>query len=290
VRAVTAAALTALLVATVGCSSSNSTSSLTVVTSTTVLADFVHQVGGDRVSVTALVPKGGDVHTFDPSASEATAVSRAGLIVMNGLGLDDWLVSFAQEVGAGDTPDVQLAVDLPGVDYIDNNPHLWMDAAYAAKYVERVRQKLIEIDPDGREVYDSNAVRYQQQLTALDDWARAQLATIPADERRVVTFHDAFPYFAAAYDLEMVGVLVESPGQDPSPAAVARLIDAIRQSGVKVILAEAQFGDQLAQTISDETGVTVVNDLYTDTLGDAPVDTYDGALRWDVEQITKALE
>jgi len=290
VRAATAVALTALLVTTVGCSSSNSASSLTVVTSTTVLADFVHQVGGERVSVTALVPKGGDVHTFDPSASEATAVSRAGLIVMNGLGLDDWLVSFAQEVGAGDTPDVQLAVDLPGVDYIDSNPHLWMDAAYAAKYVERIRQKLIEIDPDGREVFDSNAVRYEQQLRVLDDWARAQLATIPADERRVVSFHDAFPYFAAAYDLEMVGVLVESPGQDPSPAAIARVIDAIRQSGVKVILAEAQFGDQLAQTISDETGVTVVNDLYTDTLGDAPVDTYDGALRWDVEQITNALQ
>lgn len=289
-RALSTTAVALMLVLITACAGGQPSNNLTVVTSTTVLADFVHQVGGDRVSVTALAPKGGDVHTFDPSASEATAVSRAGLIVMNGLGLDDWLVSFAQEVGAGDTPTVQLAVDLPGVDYIDNNPHLWMDAAYAAKYVERIRQKLIEIDPDGREVYDSNAVRYQQQLTALDDWARAQLATIPADARRVVSFHDAFPYFAAAYDLEMVGVLVESPGQDPSPAAIARVIDAIRQSGVKVILAEAQFGDQLAQTISDETGVTVVNDLYTDTLGDAPVDTYDGALRWDVEQITKALE
>lgn len=288
-RRITTTAIAGLLFFVAACSNGNPGSGLTVVTSTTVLADFVRQVGGDRVSVTALVPKGGDVHTFDPSPSEAVSVSHARLIVLNGLGLDDWLLSFAEQAGAADTPQLQLAVNQPDVVYIGDNPHLWMNAAYAAIYVDEIRLKLIEIDPAGQATYDANAARYGEQLATLDTWARQQLATIPAQERRVVSFHDAFPYFAAAYDLEMVGVLVEAPGQDPSPAEVARLIESIRQSGVKVILAEAQFGSQLAQTIGDETGVTVVNDLYTDSLGNPPVDTYDGALRWDVERITAAL-
>jgi manganese/iron transport system substrate-binding protein len=285
----TAAALAAVLAVGAACSPAPATGDLSVVTSSTVLADLVAQVGGDRASVSALVPRGGDVHTFDPSASQATEVSQADLIVVNGMGLDDWITPFAQQVGASDTPTVELAVDLPGVDYIDNNPHLWMNVQYAARYVERIRAKLVELDPAGADAYNANASRYQAQLTTLDDWVRGQLATIPAADRRVVSFHDAFPYFGAAYDLEMVGVLVDAPGQDPSPAQLATLIQGIRDSSVKAILAEAQFGDQLAQTIADETGAIVVSDLYTDSLGDPPVDSYEGAMRWNVDQITQAL-
>jgi len=116
------------------------------------------------------------------------------------------------------------------------------------------------------------------------------MLAIPDSERRVVSFHDAFPYFAAAYDLEIVGVLVESPGQDPSAAEVARLVDAIRQAGVGAILTESQFNPDLAETIASETDAQVVDDLYTDTLGDPPVDSYIGAMRWNVEQIVAALQ
>lgn len=262
---------------------------LSVVTTTTVLADFVREVGGARVEVHALVPKGGDVHTFDPAPSDAAQLSDADLLVMNGLGLDDWLLTFAEQAGAQDAPVIQLGVALEDARYIGNNPHLWLNPIYASAYVDRIRLKLIELDADGQQTYDTNASAYDDRLTELDNWARGELAGIPAADRRVVSFHDAFPYFAAAYDLQIVDVLVAAPGQDPSPAEVARVIEAIRTSGVKAILAEAQFSDELARTIAAETGAVVVNELYTDSLGDPPVDTYEGALRHDVEQIAAAL-
>lgn len=268
---------------------------VTVVATTTVFADLVHQVGGDRVTVHSLVPKGGEVHTFDPAPSDAAALTGAQLLVMNGLGLDDWLLSFAQQAGAVDVPVVKLGEDFDEVDYMEDeggqvNPHLWMDPTYAEIYADRIRLKLIELDPEGQQTYDANTDAFDERIDNLDSFAFEQLNAIPADERRVVSFHDAFPYFAAAYDLEIVGVVVQAPGQDPSAAEVAHLVDAIRLAGVKVILSETQFSDELAQTIAAETGASVVSDLYTDTLGDPPVDTYEAALRYDVDQIAAALQ
>ena len=262
---------------------------INVVTTTTVFADLVKQVGGDRVTVHSLVPKGGEVHTFDPAPSDAAAVTGARLLVLNGLGLDDWLLSFAQEAGAANVPTLELATNVDEVEYIDDNPHLWMNPVYAQIYADRIRLKLIEIDAQGQQTYDANADAFYGQLDELNIWARQQMDTIPADQRRIVSFHDAFPYFAGAYDLEIVGVVVEAPGQDPSAAEVANLVTAIRQTGVKAILSETQFSDELAQTIAAEAGATVVSDLYTDTLGDPPLDTYEAAIRYDVEQIAGAL-
>ena len=278
-----------------------------VVATTTVLADLVKQVGGDRVTVHSLVPKGGEVHTFDPAPSDAAALSGARLLVMNGLGLDDWLLAFAQQAGAADVPVIELAEDIDEVEYLEGgaheeepvpggpadehrfNPHLWMNPAYAMIYVDRIRLKLIEIDPQGQQSYDSNAEAYEVRLEGLDAWVRQQMDAIPAERRRVVSFHDAFPYFAAAYDLEIIDVVVDAPGQEPSPAEVARVIEAIRDSQARAILAEAQFSDELADTIAEEADVAVVSDLYTDSLGDPPLDTYEGILRWDVDLIVAAL-
>jgi manganese/iron transport system substrate-binding protein len=286
------------------------TDSVSVVTTTTVLADFVRQVGGDRVAVHALVPRGADPHTFDPSPSDAVRVSEADLLVMNGLGLDEWLGDFITQAGAADVPLVELAEDLPGVEYLEGdehhddednqhdededdhayNPHVWMDVGYARLYIDRLADELVAADPDGSAVYRANAQAYDAQLAELDGWIRDQVAQVPSEERRVVSFHAAFPYFAQAYGLEIVGVLVEVPGREPSAAEVGELIEAIRESGVRVILAEAQFSDQLARTLASETDAVVVSNLYTDSLGDAPADTFVGAMRWNVEQIVQALE
>jgi ABC-type Zn uptake system ZnuABC Zn-binding protein ZnuA len=156
--------------------------------------------------------------------------------------------------------------------------------------VERIADELSAIDPDGEAEYRANAAAYATELDALDDWIREQVAAIPETDRRIVSFHDAFPYFAHAYGFEIVGVLVEVPGKDPSPGEVARLITAIRETGVRLILAESQFSDSLAQTVAAETNATVVRELYTDSLGDAPADTFIGAMRWNVDQITQALK
>ena len=276
---------------------SDASDRLTVVTSTTVIADFVANVGGARVDVHPLVPKGGEAHTFDPAPSDAARISDAQLLVLNGLGLDDWLLGLARDSGHANLPAIALAEGLEEVEYLEGdgglgeaaNPHLWMNVGYARLYVDRIRLKLTELDPAGQAIYDANADAYDDQLADLDGYIHDELASIPEDDRRVVTFHDAFPYFAAAYGLEIAGVVVDAPGQDPSAGEVARLVTAIKQTGVKAILAEAQFSDRPADAIADETNATVVSGLYTDSLGDAPQDTFDGAMRWNVDEITAAL-
>lgn len=270
--------------------------SVRVVATTTILADLVRQVGGARVEVASLVPPGGEVHTFDPSPSDARRLAEADLIVINGLGLDDWAEGLAEGADAT-APLVHLAEGLDGVEPITGgdqehggvNPHLWLDVELARRYVAGIVDALAEVDPDGAAGYAAGAETYDRRLAELDGWILDQLGAVPEERRRVVSFHDAFPYYARAYGLEIEGTIVDSPGQDPSAGALADLVRAIRASGVSVILAEAQFSPELAATIAAETDATVVTDLYTDSVGDPPVDTYEAVLRWDTERIVEAL-
>lgn len=267
---------------------------LRVVTTTTILADFVREVGGTSVSVESLVPKGGEVHTFDPTPSDVQRVSGARLILANGLGLDDWLTGLADDAGAS-APIIRLAENLPGVTYLEGgqgtipNPHLWLNVAYAEKYVDRIRQALADADPGHAAAFQANADAYQATLASLDTEIRDRLAALPAADRVVVSFHDAFPYFATAYGLTIVGSIVDAPGQDPSAGQLADLVAAIRSSGARAVFAEAQFNPKLADTIAGETGLTVVTDLHTDTLGDPPADTYVGLMRSNVDEVVAAL-
>ena len=165
-----------------GPSSAPADGNLKVVATTTVLADLVGQVGGDEVTVTSLVPKGGEVHTFDPTPSDLRAVAAADLIVMNGLGLDDWLRSVVTDSGAT-APVLELAPDLEGVDYLtvgdSVNPHLWLDAEYAARYVQRIVDALAGLDPARADTVRANGAAYLATLAELDTWAAARIGTIP---------------------------------------------------------------------------------------------------------------
>ncbi|MEO6207225.1 MAG: metal ABC transporter substrate-binding protein [Candidatus Limnocylindrales bacterium] len=268
---------------------------LDVVTSTTVFADLVAQVGGDALTVTSLVPKGGVVETFDPTPSDLRAVAAADLIVMNGLGLDDWLQPVIEDSGST-APIVVLAPDLPGVEYQTNenpdepqNPHLWLDVGYAIKYVDRITDALIAAAPAGAEQFRASAATYRERLGALDTEIRTRIGAIPEADRLIVSFHEAFPYFAAAYGLTIVGTIVDAPGQDPSAGEIATLVAAIRASGAKAVFGEAQFSPDLVQTVADEANVVVETDLYNDSLGEPPVDTYEGLIRWDVDRVVEAL-
>jgi ABC-type Zn uptake system ZnuABC Zn-binding protein ZnuA len=268
---------------------------LRVVATTTVLADLVREVGGDLVSVVSLVPKGGEVHTFDPTPTAVQRVAQASLIIANGLGLDDWLTAVAADAGTG-APVVRLAEGLPGVTYLTDgavggvaNPHLWLNVAYASKYVDRIEAALATADPPNAAAYRANADAYRARLAALDADIRTRIEALPAANRVVVSFHDAFPYFAAAYGLTVVGSIVDSPGQDPSAGTIADLVTKIRASGAKAIFAEAQFSPKLAETIGGETGATVVTDLYTDSVGDPPADTYEGMMRSNADRVVGAL-
>ena len=297
-------AAVALVLVTAACSGRGGSSSgapadpdaIDVVATTTVLADLVRQVGGAHVAASSLVPPGGEVHTFDPTPADIARVADADLIVTNGLGLDEWVAALARDSGTR-APILVLGEDLDGVTYLAGdgpegtvNPHLWMDVRNAIRYAVRIGDELARIDPARAAAYDATTKGYTQRLTELDGWAREQIAAVPEARRTVVSFHDALPYFADAYGLEIVGTVIDAPGQDPSAGEVADLIEAIRTTGASALFGEAQFNPDLARTIADEAGITVVTDLYTDSLGPPPADTYEGLIRWDVDRVVEAVQ
>jgi ABC-type Zn uptake system ZnuABC Zn-binding protein ZnuA len=178
-----------------------------------------------------------------------------------------------------------LAGDTAGT----QNPHLWMDVKYAELYVGRIAAALKSADPAHALAYGTQAVAYLQRLETLDGWIRAEIATIPEANRKLVTFHDAFPYYAREYGITIVGVAVESPGQDPSAGYTSKLISAIEKAGVKAIFSESQFPTKLADQLAAEAGCKVVASLYDDALGDPPVTSYEEVIRWDTSQLVGAL-
>jgi len=265
-----------------------------VVTTTTVFGDMVASVGGNLVEVTSLVPKNGDVHTFEPKPADIRAVAQADLLVMNGLGLDDWLERTIANASKKGTALLKLGVDLgvpllPGEEPGTQNPHLWLDVKYARQYVDRIVVALQAADRAHSDEYQRQGAAYQARLDELDRWVRGQIASIPEANRKIVTFHDAFPYYAREYGITIVGVAVQAPGQDPSAGDTAALVKAIRAAGVKAIFSEAQFPAKLVEQLAGETGTKVVADLYDDSVGDPPVTTYEAVVRWDTQQLVDAL-
>lgn len=270
-----------------------------VVASTTVFADMVKQVGGDRLAaVRSLVPAGVDVEDYEPTPNDLQAVSQSDLLVMNGLALDRWVPKLVQatnpgiattvlsdglaSLGAGASEDLDVAQN--------GNPHFWLDPQYAKIYVQKIHDQLIALDPGGSATYDANTTAYLAQLDELDAWIQQQVATIPAENRKLVTFHEAYPYFAARYGFELVGVITPSPGQDPSAGELAQLVGKVKAAHVKAVFSEAQFSPKLTQTLADEAGVRqVITDLYNDSLGDPPADSYLGMMRYNVGRMVQAL-
>ncbi len=295
------AVLVALLVV-AGCSTSaappsgaTGNAAISVVASTTVFADMVRNVGGEFVTVSSLVPPNGDVHTFSPRPSDIRSLAEAHLVVMNGLGLDDWLTRTVTSASS-DALVVQLAVDLPGADYIGGeaasgpaNPHLWLDVTYGQAYAKRIAAALAQVDPAHAAAYAAQGDAYVARLADLDTYVTNQIGALPAANRRIVAFHDAFPYFAKRYGLDVVGVAVPAPGQDPSAGYTATLIEAIRQANVRAIFSEAQFPPKLVTQLAQETGASVVATLYDDSIGDPPISSYEAVIKWDTDQFVKAL-
>lgn len=259
-----------------------------VVTSIGVLADFVRQVGGDRVAVTSLLPPGADPHTFQLSPRDAQAVAAADVIFVNGLGLEGPTLK-VMKAAAGDTPIVALAEGLaPGDDPdLAGNPHLWLDVGLAILYVERIRDSLIQVDPPGAQQYAANSDRYVAQLRALDGEIRETIASIPPQRRKLVTFHDSFAYLARRYGLAVVAYVVKSPGREPSAAAVADLMGKIRREGIPAVFREPQLGARILELTAKDLGLRV-GVLYSDALSQE-VPTYIEMMRFNANQLVENL-
>jgi manganese/iron transport system substrate-binding protein len=262
----------------------NQAAEVKVVATLDLFADFARQVGGDRADVSTLIPAGADPHTYEPTPSRVAKLAKADLVIVNGLGLEAALEDVIDENIPSSTILVELTEGLP---VIDKNPHLWLNVQNAIAYVERIRDALVEIDPAGTEAYRANADSYLAELRTLDEEVAADIDSIPSDRRKLVTFHDAFPYMAQRYGLEVVGVVVASPGKEPSAKDVANLVEAIAAEDVPAVFKEPQFNARILELAADDAGVEVCT-LYSGTL-DKKVDTYVKLMRFNAKELVRCL-
>ena len=260
-----------------------------VLATTTLFADMAANVGGERITAESIVPAGSHVEEFEPKPEDSKKVATADLIIKNGLDLDDPWADPLLKDKKKDAVIITLSEGLTAIE--DDNPHMWFDVQLARKYVEKIRDALIALDPDGRQYYTDRAKAYDDKLVKLDADVKAQVATIPQARRKLVTSHDAFPYYAKAYGFEVVGFAQPEPGKDPSPSELGELVKAIREAGVPAIFSEVGVSPALAQTLAREAGVQkIVTDLPTDSVVEPPADTYIGVVRTVTQKITDALK
>jgi zinc/manganese transport system substrate-binding protein len=276
---------------------------LPVVASFSILGDMTARVGGDRVAVTTLVGPDGDAHVYEPTPDDVRAVAAARLLVVNGLGFEGWMDRLAG--ASGYTGPVVVAskgvapreiveeehADAEGHDHHGIDPHAWQDVANAVTYVRNIAAGLDAADPVGKATYDANAAAYVAELEALDAEVRAALATLPAERRKIITSHDAFGYFGAAYGLRLSAPEGISTEAEASAADVAALIRQIRADAVPAIFVENIKDRRLIDQIAAESGAAVGGELYTDALSDkdGPAPTYVEMIRHNAKTLTEAL-
>lgn len=283
-------------------------SPLRVVTSTSLFADFVLQVGGERVHVSSIVPPGADPHTYEPTPREARDLAMADVLFVNGLGLELWLDRLLQNAASRDLKVVTLSAGLTplaGISFVvpghghhdhhdhdhhhheDGDPHFWLDVQHAIQYVQRIEETLAQADPQGASFYRERAAAYIAELSDLDRWIHEQIAQIPEERRVLLTYHDAFAYFAARYGLHLQGVVVRNPDREPSPRDLASLIAEVRRLGTPAIFAEPQINPKYAESLACEAGIKV-GYLYSDALT-AEVPTYMDMMRYNTLSLLEAL-
>jgi manganese/iron transport system substrate-binding protein len=272
---------------------------LPVITSTTVLANLAEQVGGDRVQVRSLAPAGTDPHTFQPTPESMRLLSRARLVFFNGAGLEEWWSKAVKAIASKDTLVVELSKGLATLKNQGDSrghggeadPHVWLDPTKAAVYIERIRDALSQSDAANAGYYAQRARAYRGELDALDRWIQTELAKVPPARRKIVTFHNAFQYFAARYGFAVKGFIVVSPGKEPSARGMAELVALIKQEQIPAVFAEADFNPKMLEALAREAGVKVVTNLYDGSFTSGPpAETYVAMMRHNVTQIVGALK
>ncbi|MBC7228153.1 MAG: zinc ABC transporter substrate-binding protein [Thermoflexales bacterium] len=269
---------------------------LRVVATTTIVGDVVARVGSTAIELTVLLPPGADPHTYEPTPADLTAVSRAHVLFVNGLGLEGFLERTLRNVG-GNLPVVPVSAGIrPRMLAEDEHagetdPHVWLDVRNVMVWVENIRQALSALDPTHASLYAANAAAYRAELEALDGWIQEQVARVPPENRKLVTNHPAFGYFADRYGFEQVAAVYPvSPGAEPSAREVAELEETIRRFGVPAVFAETTVNPKLAEQVARDTGVRVVT-LYTGSLGGpgSGAETYIAMMQSNVRAIVEAL-
>lgn len=276
---------------------------LEVVTTVAPITSIAANVIGDAADIEGVVPEGTNSHTFEPRPSVAELLSEADVLFVNGLDLEDP----TQELAEANLKDGAEIVELGNEtitpeEYIYDfsfpeedgkpNPHLWTDPPLARRYAEIVRDTMAELDPDHAEDYASNYEEFSAVIDELDAAMRTSFATIPREDRKLLTYHDAYAYFAEDYDWDVIGAIQVSSFEDPTPRDVADLIDQVKEEGVPAVFGSEVFPSPVLEQIGREAGVGYVDVLRDDDLPGEPGDpehSWLGLMRFDYVTMVEAL-
>lgn len=277
-----------------------------MVATTTLVGDIVGNVGGEQIDLSVLLPVGADPHNFEPAPKDVALVSDADLVFANGAGLEGFMTRLLENA-SGQAAIVSLSDGLELIpateedghsgetepDHADGDPHVWMDPANVQQWVKRIEQALSEADPANAAAYQANAEAYHRALTELDGWISQQVAQVPEANRKIVSDHVVFGYFAKRYGFEQVGAVIPSISTLAAPSAqeLADLEDIINKLGVKAIFVDAAVNPALSERVARDTSIQLVP-VYSGSLSadDGPAATYLDFMRANISAIVQALK
>lgn len=276
------------------------TAPVKAVASFSILGDLVRQVGGERVSVDVLVGPGADAHVFQPSPSHAKQVAQAQVVFANGLGFEGWMQRLLKTAGYKGQPVVMSQGIKPLQTEEDDHghhahgeadPHAWQSVPNVITYVANIAKGLCTADAAGCDGYKKNAEAYTVQLRALDAEIKAAWAAVPAAQRKLITSHDAFGYYAKAYGVKFLAPQGVSTDSEASAKGVAQLVRQIKKENIKALFVESVSDPRLIAQIGRETGVKPAGELFSDSLSDAsgPASTYVALMRANTKAMTRAV-
>lgn len=270
-----------------------------LVCSTTQIADFARQIGGDRCEVLCVLGAGADPHTYQPTPRDAEMVLRAHLCFENGMHLEgkNWMATLAKDAGKPIVTCTEgvTALQLQAEEESVPDPHAWFSTKNAAIYVNNIARALVQLDAAGKDEYLARAGLYLKQLAVLDAWIKDQFNAILPEKRILVTSHDAFNYFCRDYGFRNAAPVGWSTGSEVgggmTPERRKKVIDSIRGFGVKSVFVETSVNPKMVQEIAREAGVQVGGELYSDSMGAAGTagETYIGMMRENVLTIVRGL-
>lgn len=267
---------------------------LNVVTTVSPITNIVENIGGDRINLIGLVPEGVNSHTFEPVPSDIIKLNNADLVIINGLFLEDNIEKTVNEL-IESNPNIHLLKladnTVNSAEWVFDfsfpeenghpNPHVWLNPVYAMKFANLTKEKLVEMDPNNAKYYIENAERFVNLLKKLDEGVNSSIQTIPPENRKLITYHDSWAYFATRYNMTVIGAVQPSDFSEPSPLDVVKIIDQLRIENIPAIFASEVFSNRITDQIAHEAGVDVVQTLMDDALpGDttSPEHTYVGMM------------
>lgn len=235
-----------------------------VLTTITILYDFAKEIGGDRACVESLVPVGNDPHKYEPVPSDIVRISKADIILANGHNLENWLLKLL----SNKREDAIYYEIAENIELVNNDPHLWMDVNYAKIYAKNIKELFSKIDKEGAIIYEMNYERYVRKLDELNNFISCVVSKIPNEDRKLVTTHDAYSYFAMRYGFEFIGSIWGISTEDePSIKEIRNLVDLVRKTKTKALFIETTVNPRIMESISKETGVRMGGKLYGNSIG-----------------------